>query len=134
MAKPVRDNRSYRGMLQSDDGVITRVVDRRDRMIRFESSFGLSPHMIERLKCQPEHILFSERSRIARLGIQITSEPPNVDQLQGDQLVVTQTASAAISNICSPMLAMGIGNWLARAVSSTMPRSLVKIDTALFGA
>ena len=70
MAKPIRDNRSYRGMLQSDDGVIARVVDRHDGMIRFESSFGLSPHMIERLKSQPEHILFSERSRIARLGIQ----------------------------------------------------------------
>jgi predicted Rossmann-fold nucleotide-binding protein len=97
MAKPVRDNRSYRGMLQSDDGVIARVVDRSDGMIRFESSFGLSPHMIDRLKSQPEHILFSERSRIARLGIQITSEPPTVDQLQGDQLVVIQTASAAIS-------------------------------------
>jgi predicted Rossmann-fold nucleotide-binding protein len=98
MTQPMRDNRSYRGMLQSDDGVISRVLDRRDGIIRFESSFGLSPHMIERLKSQPEHILFSERSRIARLGIQITSESPAVDQLQGDELVVTQTASAAISD------------------------------------
>jgi predicted Rossmann-fold nucleotide-binding protein len=98
MTKPIRDNRSYRGMLQSDDGVIAGVVERRAGVIRFESSFGLSPYMIERLKSHPEHILFSERSRIARLGIQIVSEPPTVDQLQGDELVVTQTASAAISD------------------------------------
>jgi predicted Rossmann-fold nucleotide-binding protein len=97
MTKPMRDNRSYRGMLQSDDGIITRVLDRRAGILRFESSFGLSPHMIERLKTQPEHLLFSERSRIARLGIQITSDPPTMDQLQGDELVVAQTASAAIS-------------------------------------
>ncbi len=97
MAKPVRDNRSYRGMLQSDDGVIAKVLDRGAREIRFQSSFGLSPYMVERLKNHPEHILFSERSRIARLGIQITCDPPTIDQLQGDQLVVTQTASAAIS-------------------------------------
>ena len=98
MGKPIRDNRSYRGMLQSDDGVIGKVLDRRDGEIRFQSTFGLSPHMIERLKSQPEHILFSERSRIARLGIQITSDPPIIDHLHGDELVVTQTASAAISD------------------------------------
>lgn len=97
MAEPLRDTRSYRGMLQSDDGVISKVVVRNAREIRFQSSFGLSPYMIERLKFQPEHILFSERSRIARLGIQITSDQPSIDRLQGDELVVTQTASAAIS-------------------------------------
>lgn len=97
MAKPIRDNRSYRGMLQSDDGVIAQVLDRSAAEIRFKSAFGLSSHMINRLKSHPEHILFSERSRIARLGIQIISDPPTVDQLEGDELVVTQTASAAIS-------------------------------------
>ena len=97
MTKPMRDNRSYRGMLQSDDGVIVKVLDRSDTEIRFQSSFGLSPHMISRLKAHPEHILFSERSRIARLGIQIVSDPPSLDQLQDDNLVIPQTASAAIS-------------------------------------
>jgi predicted Rossmann-fold nucleotide-binding protein len=97
MAKSIRDNRSYRGMLQSDDGVIVKVLDQSATEIRFQSSFGLSPHMIERLNSQPEHILFSERSRIARLGLQIISDPPTADQLEGDEVVVTQTASAAIS-------------------------------------
>jgi predicted Rossmann-fold nucleotide-binding protein len=97
MAKPIRDNRSYRGMLQSDDGVIAKVLDKSATQIRFQTSFGLSPHMMTRLKSHPEHILFSERSRIARLGVQITSDPPAADQLESEALVVTQTASAAIS-------------------------------------
>ena len=96
MSKIKRNNRSYRGLLQSDDGVIQDVVSREPNRITFQSAFGLSAHMIERLKSQPEHIVFSERSRIARLGIQITSEPLSAEQLNGDELIVTQTASAVI--------------------------------------
>ena len=96
MQKISRDNRSYRGMLQSEDGVIVRVLAQKSNKIDFESRFGLSAHMIERLTSQPEHIVFSERSRIARLGIQITSELPTIDHLDGDELVLTQTATAAI--------------------------------------
>ena len=44
--------------------------------IEFQSAFGLSKHMIQRLKRHPEHIVFSERSRIARLGVQISSQMP----------------------------------------------------------
>ena len=96
MSKITRDNRSYRGMLQSEDGVITRVLAQKSNQITFESRFGLSTHMIERLAAQPEHIVFSERSRIARLGIQITSELPTIDHLVGDELGLTQTATAVI--------------------------------------
>lgn len=91
-----RDNRSFRGMLQSDDGVISNVLEQNPQHIVFQSTFGLSDHMIDRLKNQPEHILFSERSRIARLGVQITCEQPSLDNLVGDTLVLTQTASAVI--------------------------------------
>ncbi len=96
MARQIRDNRSFRGMLQSGDGVISRVIQQDRQTIRFETVFGLSPQMVARLKAQPEHMVFSERSRIARLGIQITSDPPTKDQLHGDLLRVTQTASAVI--------------------------------------
>jgi predicted Rossmann-fold nucleotide-binding protein len=96
MKKISRDNRSYRGMLQSEDGVIARVLAQKSKKIDFESRFGLSAHMIERLASQPEHIVFSERSRIARLGIQIASELPTIDHLDGDELVLTQTATAVI--------------------------------------
>lgn len=97
MAKIIKkDDRSYRGMLQSGDGVITKVLEKQENQITFQSTFGFSRHMIERLKKQPEQIVFSERSRIARLGIQITGEPPTIDRLNGHQLVMTQTASAVI--------------------------------------
>ncbi len=96
MTKFLRDTRSYRGMLQSDDGQILKVLSYGNDKIVFQSAFGLSRHMIERLKNQPEHIVFSERSRIARLGVQITCEAPTIEHLDGDLLVLTQTASAAI--------------------------------------
>lgn len=91
-----RDNRSYRGMLQSDDGIILQVISQEPNSIKFKSAFGLSRHMINRLKSHPEHIVFSERSRIARLGVQIICDSLHVDQLDGDLLIVHQTASAVI--------------------------------------
>jgi predicted Rossmann-fold nucleotide-binding protein len=96
MANVLRDPRSYRGMLQSDDGHIMRVISQDDNSITFQTGFGLSQHMIERLKARSEHIVFSERSRIARLGIQITCEAPSIERLDGDLLILTQTASAVI--------------------------------------
>ena len=97
MAKKIlRDNRSYRGMLQSDDGVLLKIVEKAPNKITFQSAYGMSAHMIERLKTQPEHIVFSERSRIARLGIQITCENLGAEQLDDDLLIVTQTASSVI--------------------------------------
>ncbi|MBI5064089.1 MAG: hypothetical protein HZB87_11680, partial [Desulfatitalea sp.] len=96
MARIPRETRSYRGMLQSDDGHILKVLSHDENRITFQSAFGLSQHMIQRLETHPEHIVFSERSRIARLGVQITSEPFSLEQLKGDLLILTQTASAAI--------------------------------------
>ena len=96
MEPVLRDNRSYRGVLQSDDGVILKVVSQEPNCIRFQGAFGLSRNMIQRLQSHPEQIVFSERSRIARLGIQITCEPIHPDQLQGDLLIVNQEASAVI--------------------------------------
>lgn len=96
MARMTKDDRSYRGMLQSDDGVITKVLEKKENQITFQTTFGLSRHMVERLKDQAEQIVFSERSRIARLGIQITGEPPSISSLDGQKLVMSQTASAVI--------------------------------------
>ncbi|MBT8339486.1 MAG: hypothetical protein HKP58_18570, partial [Desulfatitalea sp.] len=96
MSKIPRENRSFRGVLQSDDGHILRVLQRDRKQVVFQSAFGLSAHMIHRVKRSPEHIVFSERSRIARLGVQITNEPVGMDQLAGDVLILTQTATAVI--------------------------------------
>ena len=97
MKDMIRDNRSFRGILQSGDGRIVKVLKDNGDQITFQSAFGLSKHMVKQLKEHPEHIVFSERSRIARLGVQITCDPPSIDHLDGDLLVLTQTASAAIT-------------------------------------
>ncbi|MCP4692585.1 MAG: hypothetical protein GY859_31370 [Desulfobacterales bacterium] len=96
MPSIIRDDRSYRGLLQSDDGVISKVIESGRKSIRFQTSFGLSDHLIDRLARSPEHIVFSERSRIARLGVQITSDRPGPENIEGHTLTLVQEASPGI--------------------------------------
>ncbi|MGD9133831.1 MAG: hypothetical protein PVF78_09310, partial [Desulfobacterales bacterium] len=96
MVKDERDNLIYRGLLQSDDGIIAKVVKANSQVITFKTTFGLNDQFIERLKNQSEHIVFSERSRIARLGVQIRCEPPTADALEGDRVTLTLAASPVI--------------------------------------
>ncbi len=96
MVKDERNNLIYRGLLQSDDGIIAKVVKANSRVITFQTTFGLNDQLIERLKNQSEHIVFSERSRIARLGVQIKCEPPSADALEGDRVTLTLVASPVI--------------------------------------
>ena len=98
MANERRENRIYRGLLQSDDGIITKVLNANSRVMTFQTTFGLNDQLIERLKNQSEHIVFSERSRIARLGVQIKCEPPSADALAGDRITLTQVATPVIPN------------------------------------
>ena len=96
MVKDERNNLIYRGLLQSDDGIISKVVKANSRVITFQTTFGLNDQLIERLKNQSEHIVFSERSRIARLGVQIKCEPPSADALEGDRVTLKLVASPVI--------------------------------------
>lgn len=96
MAKIDRNNQLFRGFSQSNDGVIKEVLNYGKKTITFLTCFGLSEELIERLKHQPEHFIFSERSRIARLGVQISCEPPNSSHLDEDMVTLKLTASAAI--------------------------------------
>ncbi len=96
MAKRTWDNHLFRGFLQSHDGVISKVLESNRQTITFRTAFGLSEPLVERLKHQPEHLVFSERSRIARLGIQINCEPPRADQLVGNNIHLTLVASPVI--------------------------------------
>jgi len=97
MARKHTNNHHFRGLLQSEDGLISKVIDANDQSITFQAVFGLSDQLIEQLQNQPEHIVFSERSRIARLGIQIKCGPPEISSLQDDKVTLTLTASAVIS-------------------------------------
>ena len=96
MARTYKNNHLFRGLLQSEDGVISRILDVNHRSITFQTTFGLNEDLIDELKHRPEHIVFSERSRIARLGIQIKCDPPDADSLQGDMITLTLVASAVI--------------------------------------
>jgi predicted Rossmann-fold nucleotide-binding protein len=96
MANHIRNHHAYRGLMQTDDGLIRRVVSAGRRRIVFETSFGLRGRLEGLLREQPEHFLFSERSRIARLGVQIESEPVARARLRGSELTLTLEASAVI--------------------------------------
>jgi hypothetical protein len=76
---------------------IIKSVNANSRTITFQTTFGLNDQLIEHLKNQAEHIVFSERSRIARLGVQIKCEPPSADALEGDTVTLTLVASPVIS-------------------------------------
>jgi hypothetical protein len=96
MAHRIRNHHTFRGLRQSDDGVISRVLKASRRKIVFETTFGLRRSIAALLRDQPEDILFSERSRIARLGIQIESEPISEARLQNGQVILTLEASPVI--------------------------------------
>ena len=97
MARTHKNNHLFRGLLQSEDGVISRVLDVNSQSMTFETTFGLSEELIDQLKNQPEHIVFSERSRIARLGMQIKCDPPTADSIKGSKITLTLVASAVIA-------------------------------------
>ncbi len=96
MAKTYTNSHLFRGLLQSEDGVISKVLDVNARSMTFQTTFGLSQELIEQLKDQPEHIVFSERSRIARLGVQIKCDPPGEDSLEGNKAILTLVATPVI--------------------------------------
>ncbi|MBN1930494.1 MAG: LOG family protein [Desulfobacterales bacterium] len=86
----------FRGLLQSDDGIITDVINSNSRSITFQTAFRLTEPLIERLRHQPENLIFSERSRIARLGVQIDCRSPHPDCLKDEMASLTLTASSVI--------------------------------------
>jgi hypothetical protein len=96
MGNRTRNHHAFRGLLQSEDGVISRVLHTGRRKIVFETTFGMDGDIAQLLRDQPEVILFSERSRIARLGIQIESAPISEARLHDGQAVLTLEASSVI--------------------------------------
>ena len=99
MARTYKNNHLFRGLLQSEDGVISRILDVNHRSITFQTTFGLNEDLVDELKNRPEHIVFSERSRIARLGIQIKCDPPDANSLQGDMITLTLVSFSSHSRL-----------------------------------
>ena len=96
MANRSASHHAFRGLLQSDDGFITKVLSADRSRIVFETSFGLRPPLAGFLHDRPEHILFSERSRIARLGVQIESEPVAQARCRDGKVTLRLEASSVI--------------------------------------
>ncbi len=92
----MENNQLFRGLLQTNDGTITKVLDANDGYLSFHTSFKLSERLIDKLKQSPQHLIFSERSRIARLGVQITSETPTAQYLKKDVITLKLKAWQAI--------------------------------------
>ena len=91
------DSHFYRGMLQSKDGVISEIIRSDKRSATFLARFELTKELADRLKAEPEHMVFSERSRIARLGVQMRCDPIDSDSLEDRTLTLRLTAMPFIS-------------------------------------
>jgi predicted Rossmann-fold nucleotide-binding protein len=94
---PKNGNQAYRGLLQSGDGHIARVLNAERKSITFDAEFLLPEPMADRFATQSADMVFSERSRIARLGVNITGKIPGPGALTGRTVTLTLTATPVIS-------------------------------------
>ncbi|MEW5734580.1 MAG: LOG family protein [Thermodesulfobacteriota bacterium] len=85
-----------RGILQSSDGVIEKVHHAGKDELRFDTAFTLPRALANKIRQAPEHVVFSERSRIARLGIQVQNGPVDPGRVTEDSLTLTLTAKSLI--------------------------------------
>ncbi len=89
-------NRIFRGFYHSEDGIITKVMEADETSVTFQAAFAIPRHLLTQFKEHPEFLIFSERSRIARLGVMITSETPQRHGFKDDQLILTLKAMSVI--------------------------------------
>ena len=97
---------SFRGFLQSSDGIITKVFHSTEQSISFEAAFELSEELKQQVELPAESIasltqqhdpfIFSERSRIARIGIQISCQDPRLGTIEDNRLRLSMVATRVI--------------------------------------
>lgn len=93
----MKANPLFRGFYQSDDGVITDVIQSDDQQMTFTATFTIPGNLVKQFRAHPEHLIFSERSRIARLGVMIRNEPLTKSHFKDNQVIVTMHASSVIT-------------------------------------
>ncbi|MFA6011757.1 MAG: LOG family protein [Desulfobacteraceae bacterium] len=86
-----------RGFYHSEDGVITEILDADDQGITFTATFSISKNLIDQFKAHPEHLMFSQRSRIARLGVMISNKSLAQGHFKDDQVTIKMNASSVIT-------------------------------------
>ena len=94
----MKSNSLLRGFYHSEDGVITEIVNGNENSVTFKAMFSIPGHLLEQFKAHPEHLMFSQRSRIARLGVMISSESLAQGHFMNDQVVITMNASSVITD------------------------------------
>ena len=87
----------FRGVLQSEDGLISEIIKGDDKFVVFKAIFKAKRHFLDQYEKNPEHFIFSERSRIARLGVQITIAEGSSSNNNKDSIILTLKASSVIS-------------------------------------
>ncbi len=92
----MKTNTLFRGFYHSEDGIITKIIESDFHSITFTAEFPISKHHVKQFQAHPEYLFFSERSRIARLGIMITSEPPDKNNFKNNRIILTMNAFSAI--------------------------------------
>ena len=86
-----------RGFYHSEDGVIKDILSSDDQGMTFTATFSIPRHLIGQFRTHPERLMFSQRSRIARLGVMISNEPLEQDHFKDDQVVLKMNASSVIT-------------------------------------
>jgi len=89
-------NGFHRGVMHSEDGIITEVLNSAAKKIIIKASFKLSAELTELYRHKPGSFIFSERSRIARLGVQIKCEDIRLGHIEGENVLLTLVAAPVI--------------------------------------
>lgn len=93
----MKANPLFRGFYHSNDGVITDILESDDQGMTFTATFTIPKHLVKQFRSHHEHLIFSERSRIARLGIMISNEPLEQSHFNNNQVTVNMHASSVIT-------------------------------------
>jgi hypothetical protein len=84
-----------RGFYHSDDGVITEILAEEKESVTFTAAFSIPDHLLDPFRANPGHLMFSQRSRIARLGVMISSEPLSESHFKDSQVIITMQIGRA---------------------------------------
>lgn len=91
------NNHIFSGVLQSEDGFISQIIENQRTSLVFTAEFKADPGFVRKYSEAPEDFVFSERSRIARLGVQIKIEENQPVGIDNDAIRLTLRASSVIS-------------------------------------
>ncbi|MDY6904963.1 MAG: LOG family protein [Thermodesulfobacteriota bacterium] len=94
----MKANPLFRGFYESEDGVISDILESDETRITFNATFSIPESLVKQFRANPDHLIFSERSRIARLGVMIRNQPLTESDFSNNTVTVTMHASSVITD------------------------------------